>query len=153
MRKATLFVFSLLLLVGLAAAQKSKTSEVTRIKSSGANVFKNELSDPTEKSTEIGGDQDVTLLKKGKNRSMVRTQGGIRGWVDNDKLQILKVAGAGHHDLTNVEVVGWLDNPAAVYILDNTNPDLNALPLDRSFANEIVEPKDREQVERIYDEN
>ncbi len=150
MRKTSFIIFSLLMLVGLLFA---KTTEVTKIKAGGANVYKSEMSDPAEKNTEIGGDQEVTFMKKGKNRSMIRTRGGIRGWVDNDKLQILKVSGAGHHDLSNVEVVGWLDNPAAVYILDNTNPDFNALPLDRSFANEIVEPKDREQVERVYDEN
>jgi len=133
------------------AVSATKSFQVTRIKSSGTAVYKSELAD--DKIVELSADDEVTLIKEGKSRSMIKTSGSVKGWVDNGSLKRVQVASGGTHNLKDVEVVGWLDNPSAVYILDNTNPDVSALPLDRSFAGEIVEKKDREEVERSYDEN
>jgi hypothetical protein len=135
------------------AGSKTETSTVTRIKSGGAAIYKSESSDEGDKVADIGTGDEVTLLKQGKARSLVKTSGNIKGWVDNNTIEKVKISSGGTHNLKDVEVVGWLDNPSAVYILDNTNPDLNALPIDRNFNNEIVEKKDREEVERTYDEN
>ncbi|MEO6095075.1 MAG: hypothetical protein ABIW76_05165 [Fibrobacteria bacterium] len=145
------------LLLGFAAvafaASKTETTTVTRIKSGGAAIYKSEASDEGDKIADIGTGDEVTILKQGKSRSLVKTSGSIKGWIDNGTVEKVKITSGGSHNLKDVEVVGWLDNPAAVYILDNTNPDLNALPIDRNFNNEIVEKKDREEVERTYDEN
>jgi len=142
----------MLLLITVAFAATS-TVEVTRIKGSNTPIYKSELADAGEKMMDLGGGEEVTLLKKSKARSLIKTSGNVKGWVDNSSLERVKVSSGGSHNLKDVEVVGWLDNPSAVYILDNTNPDVNALPIDRSFASEIVEKKDREEVERTYDEN
>jgi hypothetical protein len=148
-----LFTVAVMTLTAAALAQsKTKMTEVTRVKGSSA-LYKTELADEGDKSLDLSGGEEVTLLKQGKARSLIKTSGNIRGWVDNGNLERVKVSGGGAHNLKDVEVVGWLDNPSAVYILDNTNPDLNALPLDRSFASEINEKKDREEVERGFDEN
>jgi len=145
------------LLLGFAAfgfaASKTETTTVTRIKSGGAAIYKSEASDEGDKIADIGTGDEVTILKQGKARSLVKTSGSIKGWVDNGTVEKVKITSGGAHNLKDVEVVGWLDNPSAVYILDNSNPDLNALPIDRNFNNEIVEKKDREEVERTYDEN
>jgi uncharacterized protein YgiM (DUF1202 family) len=135
------------------AGSKTETSTVIRVKSGGATVYKSEASDEGDKLADIGAGDEVTLLKKSKARSLIKTSGSIKGWVDNSTIEQVKVSSGGAHNLKDVEVVGWLDNPSAVYILDNSNPDVNALPLDRNFSNEIVEKKDREEVERTYDEN
>ncbi len=135
------------------AKSATTTTSVTRVKSGGAVVYKSESSDASEKAGELTSGDEVNMVKEGKARSLVKTNGGIKGWVDNGSIEMVKVTGGSTHNLKDVEVVGWLDNPSAVYILDNGNPDMNALPIDRSFSNEIVEPKDREQVERAYDEN
>ena len=152
MKKIIAFLF-----LGLAtfamAASKTESSTVTRIKSGGAAIYKTESADESEKIADIGTGDEVTLLKQGKSRSLIKTSGSIKGWVDNGTVEKVKITSGGAHNLKDVEVVGWLDNPSAVYILDNTNPDLNALPIDRNFNNEIVEKKDREEVERTYDEN
>ena len=142
-------------LFGGAAFAKSKTEsvEVTRIKSNGATLFKLESSDAGDKVADLSAGEEVQMLKEGKARSLVKTGGNVKGWVDNSNIEKVKITSGGTHNLKDVEVVGWLDNPSAVYILDNSNPDVNALPLDRSFSNEIVEKKDREEVERTYDEN
>jgi hypothetical protein len=141
----------LTLILATWVVAKEVTTTVTRIKSGGAAVFKSEQDD--DKSVDLNSGDEITILKQGKARSMVKTNQNIKGWVENGSIERVKITSGGSHNLKDVEVVGWLDNPSAVYILDNTNPDLNALPLDRNFMNEIVEKKDREEVERTYDEN
>jgi hypothetical protein len=149
-----IFAFLLLGLAAFAfAGPKTETTTVTRIKSGGAAIYKSESSDEGDKIADIGTGDEVTILKQGKSRSLVKTSGSIKGWVENGTVEKVKITSGGAHNLKDVEVVGWLDNPSAVYILDNSNPDLNALPIDRNFNNEIVEKKDREEVERTYDEN
>jgi len=142
--------FMVLILASWALA-KEVTTTVTLIKSGGAAVFKSEQDD--DKTVDLSAGDEITILKQGKARSLVKTSQSIKGWVENGNIERVKITSGGTHNLKDVEVVGWLDNPSAVYILDNTNPDLNALPLDRNFMNEIVEKKDREEVERTYDEN
>ncbi len=151
--KKVLAFFLLLIVTGALAASKTSMTEVTRIKGGSTGLYKSELADEADKIADVGGGDEVTLLKQGKSRSMIKTAGNVKGWVDNGSLEKVKVSSGGSHSLKDVEVVGWLDNPSAVYILDNTNPDVSALPIDRSFASEINEKKDREEVERAYDEN
>ena len=129
---------------------EAKISIITRVKTGGAVLFRSEAD--SEKVQDLSAGEEVAFVKQGKARSMIKVNGTI-GWVENVSIEKVKVAGAGTHNLKDVEVVGWLDNPSAVYILDNSNPDLNALPIDRSFNSEIVEKKDREEVERTYEEN
>ena len=153
MKKIATFLVLALATFAVAGKGKTETSTVTRIKSGGASVYKTEQGDESDKVVDLGTGDEVTILKQGKARSMVKTSQSIKGWVDNSTVEKVKITSGGSHNLKDVEVVGWLDNPSAVYILDNTNPDLNALPIDRNFNNEIVEKKDREEVERGFDEN
>lgn len=153
MKKIATFLVLALVTLGMAAKGKTETSVVTRIKSGGAAVYKTEQGEESDKLVDLGTGDEVTILKQGKARSMIKTSQSIKGWVDNSTVEKVKITSGGSHNLKDVEVVGWLDNPSAVYILDNTNPDLNALPIDRNFNNEIVEKKDREEVERGFDEN
>ena len=147
-------IFAVLSLFAFANSKdKIETTTVTRIKSGGATVYKSEQSDEGDKVMDLGTGDEVSVLKQGKARSLIKTSGSIKGWVNNSTVERVKITSGGAHNLKDVEVVGWLDNPSAVYILDNSNPDLNALPIDRNFNNEIVEKKDREEVERTYDEN
>jgi hypothetical protein len=150
MKKVAAFLL-LMLASWVVAGPKESVTTVTRIKSGGAAVYKSEQDE--DKAVDLSSGDEITLLKQGKARSLIKTSGSIKGWVENGAIERVKITSGGSHNLKDVEVVGWLDNPSAVYILDNTNPDLNALPLDRNFMNEIVEKKDREEVERTYDEN
>lgn len=146
-------LFLLLVLASAFLAQAAtKTVEVVRVKGAGANIYQAE-NDEAKVMANLAAGDEVTLVKKGPARTMVRTSGGIKGWVDNKSIEIVKVGSGSKFNLKEQEVLGWLDNPSAVYILDNSNPDLNALPIDRSFNDEIVEKRDREEVERSFDEN
>ncbi len=152
-------IFTLLMIFAVSsalAASKSKTKQVkvTQVKSEGATLYKGKNDAADAKAiTQLNGGVQVTLIKKGDDRSYVKTNTGLKGFVDNSKIEILTLAEGASHDIGNQEILGWLDNPSAVYILDNSGPDLSALPLDRRFDDEILEPRDREEVERGNDEN
>ncbi len=134
------------------AETKAKGSEVIRIKGSGAVMLKSELTvDAADKVADLANGIEVQMIKEGKARSLVKS-GDNRGWVDNSSLERIK-SGNSSRNLKDIEVQGWLDNPSAVYILDNTSAEVTNLPLDRSFTSDIVDKKDREDVERSYDEN
>ena len=152
MKKTISFLFLAFAAISFAGS-KTEMTQVTRIKSGGATIYKTESGDEADKVADAGTGDEITLLKQGKSRSLIKTSGSIKGWVDNGTIEKVKISSGGTHNLKDVEVVGWLDNPSAVYILDNSNPDLNALPIDRNFNSEIIEKKDREEVERTYDEN
>jgi hypothetical protein len=48
----------------------------------------------------------------------------------------------------NAEVVGYLDNPTPVYILDSDDPNAERIYLDRSFKDALRDNVDKETVER-----
>ena len=48
----------------------------------------------------------------------------------------------------DAEVIGYLDNPTPVYIIDADNKDATPIKLDRSFADALRQDVDRETVER-----
>lgn len=153
MTKRLILMCGVLFAVTTAMA-KSKTeaaADLIRVKGEGAVLYKAELSGDSDKAGNAAAGVEVQMLKQGKARSLVKV-GDSRGWVDNSALEKIK-GGGSSRNLKDIEVQGWLDNPSAVYILDNTNPEVTNLPLDRSFASDIVETKDREDVERTYDEN
>lgn len=134
------------------AADNSAKADVIRVKGSGVIMVKTELSaNEADKVADLTTGAEVQMIKEGKARSLVKS-GENRGWVDNGSLEKIK-GGNSSRNLKDIEVQGWLDNPSAVYILDNTSAQVTNLPLDRSFAADIVDKKDREDVERTYDEN
>jgi len=48
----------------------------------------------------------------------------------------------------NAEVIGYLDNPTPVYIIDSDDPNADPINLDRSFKDALRENVDKETVER-----
>ena len=48
----------------------------------------------------------------------------------------------------NAEVIGYLDNPTPVYIIDIDDPNADPINLDRSFKDALRENVDKETVER-----
>lgn len=154
MAKRMMVIIGMFLVVTAAMAKSKDESaaDLIRIKTDQAQIFKAELSSSeTEKLGNLSVGMEVQMLKQGKARSLVKA-GALRGWVDNSNLEKIK-GGGSNRSLKDIEVQGWLDNPSAVYILDNANSEVANLPLDRSFNSDIVEAKDREDVERTYDEN
>ncbi|MBF0432069.1 MAG: hypothetical protein HQK83_12365 [Fibrobacteria bacterium] len=141
-----LSLFLVFSLVCVASAAKG-----LRIKSNGTPIYKAKTGE-SSKGTLSQGDM-VTLLKKGKDRSLVKTNTGVRGWVKNNLVEYTKKGSGDVYNLNEQDITGWLDNPSAIYILDESGINTDALPLSRSFSDEIFEIQDREELERGNDEN
>lgn len=140
----TFLVFSLLSIAAFSA-------EALKVKSDKTPIFKSNAGE--EKKGELAAGELLYLLKKGPQRTMVRTGSGLKGWVENSVVEYTKASRGDVYNLDAQEVTGWLDNPATIYILDNTSGADDALPLSRSFRDEILEKQDREEIERSNDEN
>ena len=115
-----------------------------------AYVYRTPEAQSVKDSITIG--QPVYLLKEGAAYSKVKTSRGSVGWVRNSEIQYQKVDKVDIYQLENQDVLGWLDNPHAIYILDENDFETSIL-LTRTFTNEIFEFIDRETMERSNDEN
>ena len=143
-------IISLILIAGLVTVYSA--SQKLIVKSDKATIFKSKGGSASKGTLNQG--ESLWLIKKGKNRSLVKTSNGVKGWVMNSNTEYVKGGGKGDtYNLENQDISGWLDNPSAIYILDNSGLDNSALPLTRSFSDEIFEFTDKEQLERGNDEN
>ncbi|MDB5105186.1 MAG: hypothetical protein JWP91_2875 [Fibrobacteres bacterium] len=121
------------------------------VKAEAAEVFRTEALEPPPLGTLAQG-ESLKLLRQGNEASLIRTPGGLKGWVRNEDLTAVKAAKGLKFGLDNVDIYGcgW-NQTIDVWIAPNAQAEL--LSLNRSFAGEIVEARDREQVEMGNDEN
>lgn len=47
-----------------------------------------------------------------------------------------------------IEVRGWIEKPQTVFVVPGINPEVDDIILDRSFANEILRPLDKDKFEK-----
>jgi hypothetical protein len=108
-------------------------------------VFKNENHAASESPLFIIGKQDRPLIIATGSRTYQIQKNDLIGWVDKEAVS---VSSAKTMVFDTANVLGYLDNPTTLYILDAENPNGQSIKLERSFANEILENVDRETVER-----
>lgn len=127
--------------LGAAEAQKYVSA-----KKSDTGVFENEVRKLYEQPAfKVGPDERLSVLKETKNAYHVELN-GQRGWVD--KQTVVAVGKSKTFVFDNADVIGYLDNPTPVYIIDADDPNANPITLDRSFKDALRENIDRETVER-----
>jgi hypothetical protein len=135
----------------LLASSLTHASIEYRAKNDQAGVYRAEALEPPPLAVLSKGDA-VTLMVRGVDRSLVRTEGGIKGWVRNVDLEGVRAAEGSRHALKPMEITGDAPVFGCIIFIDR-DPDLSALPIDRSFTDEIIETADREQTEMRHDEN
>jgi hypothetical protein len=108
-------------------------------------VFKNENHAANETPLFIIGRQDRPLIIATGGKSYEIQKNDVTGWVDKEAVS---VSSAKTMVFDTANVLGYLDNPTTLYILDANNPNGQSIKLERSFAYEILENVDRETVER-----
>jgi hypothetical protein len=110
-------------------------------------IYKNDVREVYEKPIAIVGLNDrLTFLGKSKQNLKVKAPSGEIGWVDQKLVVMTNKSKTFVFD--DAEVIGYLDNPTPVYIIDADNPNADPIKLDRSFADALRENVDRETVER-----
>lgn len=141
-----ILVIALTLLVALTFAQrsvKSKSGTVDLMKQKGAGdvVCTADFSD------------EMTVLNQDGNFVLVRGSCG-QGWISIDEVEyVARATGDKSMQLDGVDVVGWLDNPSAVFVLDQDAADFDGVDINRDFREYLKHTEDRERTEMRNQEN
>ncbi len=140
-----------IIILALCLVVSSLAVERLKVKKDETPIYKSKTGDASRGALSAG--TIVMQVKKGKNRTRVKTPDGKKGWVVNSDMVYTKSSKGDAYTLDEVDITGWLDNPSAVYILDGSGDASSDLPLTRNFEDEIFEGQDRERIERGNDEN
>jgi hypothetical protein len=147
MRRA--LVLLAILVTGAFAASK-------QLISSGGDVplYSNSKRAVNEKAVYTASSTE-TFAQIGKSGNMiqVRTKDGQELWAEARALKEFNQAQGASMDLGAGKIDGYLDNPQAVYILQEDANAMAGLQLDRSFVDAIQGNMDREATERKNSEN
>jgi hypothetical protein len=120
----------------------------------GIGIFKNQIRELYEKPIVSVGTSDRLQIVESKGTfHKVKTGDGTVGWVEKSAVKNVSAASGGNSAnrsfvFDNAEVIGYLDNPTPVYIMDTDDPNADPINLDRSFKDALRENVDKETVER-----
>jgi len=146
MRRGIVCTVAVILAAVATAVAQGGAQKYVSPKKADTGIYENEVrklyEQPLLKATT---DDRLLVLKETRNSYQVEF-GGKRGWVD--KGTVVAVGKSKTFVFDNAEVIGYLDNPTPVYIIDADDPNANPITLDRSFKDALRENVDRETVER-----
>ena len=119
--------------------------------SNGTSVFPhNQKGGDSKPAFTVGTADRLMVIESKGDMYRVSDLKGEVGWVDKALVKVIRASEA--VVFGEADVLGYLDNPTPVYIIDANNPVSNPLTLDRSFARELRENTDRMTLERIVGE-
>jgi hypothetical protein len=136
MRLCRIFLVFALSSTALWAAEAKK---YVQPKESNVGVYKNQVRQVYEQPVFKFGPEDRLLILENKGD-------GKNGWVE--KRLVAQIGKSKSFVFDNAEVVGYLDNPTPVYILDSDDPNADRIYLDRSFKEALRDNTDLETTER-----
>jgi hypothetical protein len=115
-------------------------------KNDNTGIYQNETRAVNEQAVaKVNVNDRLKVVNSSRNHFKVTTDDGTTGWVE--KRLVASAAGKSFM-FDDAEVIGYLDNPTPVYIIDADSKDATPIRLDRSFAEALRENVDRETVER-----
>jgi len=96
---------------------------------------------------------EMTVLNQKDSHTLVKASCG-QGWVENGAIErVVQGPGDKGMSLEAVDVVGWMDNPSAVFVLDQDAGSFDGINIERNFKDFLVNTVDREQTEMRNGEN
>lgn len=133
-------------LVFVSTSIFARAPKYVQPKKGNVGIYKNETRSVNESAiAKVGLNDRLKVLQSKRNHYRVRADDGTTGWVE--KRLVASAAGKSFM-FDDAEVIGYLDNPTPVYIIDADSKDATPIKLDRSFAEALRENVDRESVER-----
>jgi len=115
-------------------------------KKSNVGLYRNETRSVNETAIlTVGVNDRLKVIGSSRDFYRVRTDDGNEGWIEK---RLVAAASGKSFLFDDAEVIGYLDNPTPVYIIDADSKDATPIKLDRSFAEALKENIDRETVER-----
>jgi hypothetical protein len=144
MRLCRIFLVFALSSTALWAAEAKK---YVQPKESNVGVYKNQVRQVYEQPVfKVGPEDRLLILETKGDNYRVQNVDGKNGWVE--KRLVAQIGKSKSFVFDNAEVVGYLDNPTPVYILDSDDPNADRIYLDRSFKEALRDNTDLETTER-----
>ena len=126
-----------------------------------ARIVKSKLGDIDVTSEKNGGsvvctagfNDELTILMESDTKVLVKGKCG-KGWVEKSKIEyIAKGPGDKSFVLDSVGIEAWIDNPSAIFVLENNDNDFDGVDINRDFKEYLTYTMDREQTEIKNGEN
>ena len=145
MKRIFVVLLSVVAVAFAAGKVKSKIGDLQVMKSQGGD----------NAVCTAGFNDELTLVKKDGEFSLVKLgSANCQGWVKNTEVEyVAAAAGDKSMKLDGVDVVGWLDNPAAVFVLENDAASFGGVDINRDFREYLQHTEDREKLETKNREN
>ena len=113
----------------------------------GTGIYKNQTREVYEEPiAKVGTTDRLTVLDKKGRHYKVKTPDGQVGWIESRL--VVATGKSKTFVFDNADVIGYLDNPTPVYIIDTDDPNADPINLNRSFKDALRENVDKETVER-----
>ncbi len=144
-RKILFCLLALMVVVAMAAPKnvKSKQGDIDLVKTKGG----------TDVVCTAGFNEELRIVKDDGDAVLVKGACG-QGWVGKSAVEyVAKAAGDKSMTLEGVDVVGWLDNPSAIFVLDADAAEFDGVNIDRNFKDYLQHTMDRETMEMQNNEN
>jgi hypothetical protein len=139
-------VSAVLLMAGMAlfAADNQK---YVQAKEGSVGVYKNQTREVYEQPTYKVSNTDrlQVIGSKGEFYQVKNAEGQV-GFVE--KRLVVTIGKSKTFVFENAEVMGYLDAPTPVYIIDSDDPNAERIYLDRSFKDALRDNVDKETIER-----
>ena len=136
------------LFIGAASAAGKPSDKFVQPVKDSTSIFKNSAHNASDLPLAVVNSQDK-LLVIGADRLNYRVQlpSGENGWIDKN----MAIVSGKSTTLVfeDAEIIGYLDNPTPVYIIDSDNPNADPIKLDRTFANVLTDNIDRNTVDQM----
>lgn len=143
MRSAFIATALVSLVVSSSFAQAVKFVQPTK---SNVGIYENETRKAYEEAKVTVGTEDrLQVLETKRNHYKVKTPNNQVGWVEK---RLVASASGKKFMFSDAEVIGYLDNPTPVYIIDADDRESTPIQLDRSFADALRQNVDKPTVER-----
>ncbi len=134
----------------------SATMAATQLISSGGEVplYANQKRAVNEKAVYTATSTETFVeVKRAGGMVQLRTKDGQELWAESKMVKAFNATQGANMDLGAGKIDGYLDNPQAVYILQEDANAMAGLQLERSFVDAIQGNMDREKTERRNSEN
>ena len=152
MRDSKLVKIALILALAAGFAFAQRVGDAMQARRANTQIYANEVREAYEQPLGTIGTNDlVTITEVRKNHFKVRTGGGVEGFVEKRDVNKASAAAAKNRAFAfeAAEVIGYLDNPTPIYIIDMDDPNADPISLERSFKEALKENVDKETMERI----
>lgn len=143
----------IVLLVFAVAASFAQGKATNKVKSKRGDVSLTDAAGGGKVVCQASFNDEMTIVKKQDSYVLVKSSCG-QGWVNNGDVEVV-MAGGGDKGMKmeTVDVAGWMDNPSAVFVLDQDAAGFDGININRDFNDYLKNTVDREQTEMRNQEN